>query len=107
MVLACAAVVEGNGQSEIGYRLFESVREAADRILHGEAIEVKSLPLLVVVVGQKFVLLHSTKTCQTRNFISLSKKKSASSDMAIHEGTCALCPPPDSNQSLPQQPVSC
>ncbi|KAN0117483.1 Fungal specific transcription factor domain containing protein [Hyaloscypha variabilis] len=49
MVIACAAVVEGNGQSEIGYRLFESVREAADRILHGEAIEVKNLPLLVIV----------------------------------------------------------
>jgi hypothetical protein len=54
MVLACASAVEGNGQSEIGYRLFESVREAADQILHGEAIEVKSLPLLVLVVGQKF-----------------------------------------------------
>ncbi|KAH8770608.1 hypothetical protein BGZ57DRAFT_942737 [Hyaloscypha finlandica] len=57
MVLACAAVVEGNGQSEIGYRLFESVREAADRILHGEAIEVKSLPLLVVVVLALYALL--------------------------------------------------
>jgi hypothetical protein len=51
MVLACAAVVEGNGQSEIGYRLFESVREAADRILHSEMIEIKSLPLLALVVG--------------------------------------------------------
>lgn len=51
MVLACAALVEGNGQSEFAYRLFESVREAADRILHSEAIEVKSLPLLVLVVG--------------------------------------------------------
>ena len=57
MVLACATVVEGNGQSEIGYRLFESVREAADRILHSEAIEVKNLPLLVLVVGQNFVFL--------------------------------------------------
>ncbi len=62
MVIACAAVVEGNGQSEIGYRLFESVREAADRILHGEAIEVKNLPLLVIVVGQKLLILHKTKS---------------------------------------------
>jgi hypothetical protein len=61
MVLACAAAVEGNGQSEIGFRLFESVREAADKILHGEAIEVKSLPLLVLVVGQKFRISHSHK----------------------------------------------
>lgn len=50
MVLANASVVEGNGQSEIGYRLFESVREAADRTLHDELIEVKSLPFLALVV---------------------------------------------------------
>jgi hypothetical protein len=74
MVLACAAVVEGNGQSDIGYRLFESVREAADRILHGEAIEVKSLPLLVLVVSQRFPICVRSKTCQTENFF-LSKIK--------------------------------
>ena len=36
LVLACATLVEGSGQSEVAYRLFESVREAADRILHSE-----------------------------------------------------------------------
>lgn len=61
MVLACATVVEGNGQSEIGYRLFESVREAADRILHSEAIEVKNLPLLVLVVGQSSYICSNTR----------------------------------------------
>lgn len=50
LVLACATLVEGSGQSEIAYRLFESVREVADRILHSEAIEIKSLPFLVLVV---------------------------------------------------------
>ncbi|XMA10198.1 hypothetical protein WAI453_002989 [Rhynchosporium graminicola] len=49
MVLACATVVEGHGQSEIAHRLFESVREAADRVLHSEVIEVKSLPFVVLV----------------------------------------------------------
>ncbi|CZT42927.1 related to fungal specific transcription factor [Rhynchosporium secalis] len=49
MVLACATVVEGHGQSEVAHRLFESVREAADRVLHSEAIEVKSLPFVVLV----------------------------------------------------------
>ncbi|KAK6582460.1 hypothetical protein PZA11_004868 [Diplocarpon coronariae] len=49
MVLACATVAEGHGRSEIAYRLFESVREAADRRLHSEAVEVKSLPFLVLV----------------------------------------------------------
>lgn len=61
MVLACATVVEGNGQSEIGYRLFESVREAADRILHSEAIEVKNLPLLVLVVGQSSYICSNAR----------------------------------------------
>ncbi|RDL41849.1 Uncharacterized protein BP5553_01828 [Venustampulla echinocandica] len=54
MVLASATLTEGNGQSEIGYRLFESVREAADRILHSEAIEVKNLSFLVLVAIYHF-----------------------------------------------------
>jgi hypothetical protein len=51
LVLACATLVEGSGQSEIAYRLFENVREAADRTLHSETIEVKSLPFLALVVS--------------------------------------------------------
>lgn len=54
LVLANATLVESSGQSEIAYRLFESVREAADRTLHSEAIEIKSLPFLVLVVGFSF-----------------------------------------------------
>jgi hypothetical protein len=50
MVLAISTVVEGSGQSDIGSRLFESVREAADRALHSETIEIKSLPFLALVV---------------------------------------------------------
>ena len=50
MILAISSVLEGNGQSELGYRLFESVREKADRALHSEAIEIKTLPFLVLVV---------------------------------------------------------
>ncbi|RDW71865.1 hypothetical protein BP5796_07899 [Coleophoma crateriformis] len=49
MVLACATVTEGSGHSEVGHRLFESVRDVADGILHSEAIEVKNLPFLVLV----------------------------------------------------------
>lgn len=51
MVVACATLVEGNGQSEIAYRLYESVREVADSLLHGEVIEIKNLPFLVLVVS--------------------------------------------------------
>jgi len=52
MILAAAAAVEGNGQSEVGNRLFESVREVADRILHSEAIQIKNLPFLAIVVSR-------------------------------------------------------
>lgn len=54
MVLACATATEGQGQSEIAYRLFESNRDAADRLLHSEVIEVKNLPFLVLVVSSNF-----------------------------------------------------
>jgi hypothetical protein len=50
LVLACATLVEGSGQSEIAYRLFESIREVADRTLHSEDIEIKNLPFLALVV---------------------------------------------------------
>ena len=51
VILAISTVLEGDGQSEIGFRLFESVRGAADRYLHSETIEIKSLPFLVLVVS--------------------------------------------------------
>jgi hypothetical protein len=51
MILATAAVVEGNGQSEVADRLFESVRETAERILHSEAIQIQNLPFLAIVVS--------------------------------------------------------
>jgi hypothetical protein len=54
MVLAISTVTEGGGQSEIGYRLFESVRDLADRSLHSEAIEINSLPFLVLVAIYHF-----------------------------------------------------
>lgn len=56
MVLAVATITESHGQSDIGNQLFESIRSEADRMLHSEAIDVKSLPLLVLVVGS--VTLH-------------------------------------------------
>jgi hypothetical protein len=52
MILAISTVVEGDGESEIGYRLFESVKGAADQSMHSETIEIKSLPFLVLVVSR-------------------------------------------------------
>ncbi|TVY88261.1 Aurofusarin cluster transcription factor [Lachnellula willkommii] len=54
MVLACAAAVEDDGQSEIGNRLFESVKEIADRYLSREAVEMKNLPFLTLVAIYHF-----------------------------------------------------
>ncbi len=51
MVLAVALTVEGSGQSDTGNRLFESVKGAADAILHNESVSIKSLPQLVLVVS--------------------------------------------------------
>jgi hypothetical protein len=51
MVLAIALIVEGSGESETGNRLYESVKNYADIILHRESIDFKTLPLLVLVVS--------------------------------------------------------
>ncbi|RAL59185.1 hypothetical protein DID88_006640 [Monilinia fructigena] len=40
-VMAISMIVEGSGQSDMAFRLFESVRESADRALHDEIVEVK------------------------------------------------------------------
>jgi hypothetical protein len=58
MVMACAAVVEGNGQSEISTRLYESVRPSLDELMHEEAVEQKALSLMTLVV-----LLYPYSTC--------------------------------------------
>lgn len=50
MVLAVSLVIEGAGQTDVGFQLFQSVREAADRVLHRESIEIKNLPFLTLVV---------------------------------------------------------
>jgi hypothetical protein len=57
IILAISTVLEGDGQSDIGYRLFESVRGRAERILHSENIEIKSLTFLVLVVSFPFLFL--------------------------------------------------
>ena len=49
MVLATALTVEGNGESELGKKLFQSVRDASESRLW-EPVELKGLTLLVIVV---------------------------------------------------------
>ena len=49
IVLATALIVEGSGQSELGRRLFESVRQYAESSLWGP-VNVNQLKLLVLVV---------------------------------------------------------
>jgi len=49
MILAAALIVEGSGQSELGRRLFETVREYAESSLWGP-VNINQLRLLVLVV---------------------------------------------------------
>jgi hypothetical protein len=63
MVLAVALTVEGSGQSDAGNRLFESVKGAADAILHSESVSIKNLPLLVLVVSSSTFLVRVRSGC--------------------------------------------
>ena len=54
MVLATASTVEGNGHSEMGQRLFHSVRDTSRSLW--EPVELKGLTLIVIIV---------CKRCQT------------------------------------------
>ncbi|KAI9819858.1 MAG: hypothetical protein M1827_006427 [Pycnora praestabilis] len=47
-ILATALIVEGSGQSELGWRFYESVREFAESKMR-EPVEVKGLVLLAVI----------------------------------------------------------
>lgn len=51
MILANALTVEGSGQSELGNRLFESVRDHTSLLMQHPDIDIKSLPLLAIVVS--------------------------------------------------------
>lgn len=63
LVLATAITTEKAGKSDVGDSLFESVRQTADRYLHNEAVDVKSLPLLVLVVSLNSPWLSKAKPC--------------------------------------------
>ena len=52
MVLATALTVEGHGESQLGRRLFESVRDTSQNRLWAP-VELKGLSLLVIVVGMR------------------------------------------------------
>ena len=57
MVLAIGLIVEGAGQSDLGNRLFESVKPRIDTILHDEVVDIKCIPLLVLVVSPRLLLV--------------------------------------------------
>ncbi|RFU35367.1 hypothetical protein B7463_g954, partial [Scytalidium lignicola] len=49
MVLAIMCLLEGDGQSELGYQLYESVKKARDDALHAESVDIRTLPLITLV----------------------------------------------------------
>ena len=50
MVIACAMMTEGSGQSEIGQRIFENVQPATDNLMSGN-VGVKGIRLLAMRVS--------------------------------------------------------
>lgn len=68
MVLANALTVEGSGQSEMGNRLFESVKGAADDLMRSESVDLRGLPLLALVVRLTQILKHRI----TADFIEMA-----------------------------------
>jgi len=51
MIVAIALILESGGQSSLGHRLFESVREKAERTLLSGSVELKKLSFLVLMVS--------------------------------------------------------
>ena len=82
MVLAAAATVEGNGQSELGERLFENVRRIMnmeDRL--GKPATVKGLKLLVVLAEYYF---HKDEEVQAYRVIGIAARQCF--ELGLHRG---------------------
>src|SRR5437773_1961248 len=56
MILATAMMTEGSGQSNLGTRLFETVKESVERRLWNSQVNRKGLVLLVLTVRTTFLL---------------------------------------------------
>lgn len=80
LVLACALIVEGSGQSELGQKLFDSAKLATDLVLVGP-LSLKAIILLVLTVRD----ISSGLTTGLTNVgdISLSERRGDSS-LAVH-----------------------
>lgn len=72
-VLAIMCIVEGDGQSELGYQLYDSVRQEADDALHAESVDIKSLPLIVLVVSVILFSIGKSATFESCSIHSLVK----------------------------------
>ncbi|KAJ0119486.1 fungal specific transcription factor domain-containing protein [Diaporthe amygdali] len=55
IIMCCALVVEGNGYSEKGLRLWESIQARVDRMLMSDKSEIRNLPFLALVGGYRFL----------------------------------------------------
>ncbi|KAI9874661.1 MAG: hypothetical protein M1830_009433 [Pleopsidium flavum] len=73
MVLATALIVEGSGQSELGQRLFESVRQTAESSLWGP-VNIDELKLLVVVTSKAQYHFQMDEEAQAYRVIGLAAR---------------------------------
>ncbi|KAL8832199.1 MAG: hypothetical protein Q9191_000415 [Dirinaria sp. TL-2023a] len=70
MVLATALTVEGNGESQLGKRLFHSVKDSSQNRLWS-SVELKGLTLLVIIAQYHF---HSDDELQAYRIIGLAAR---------------------------------
>ncbi|KFA54713.1 hypothetical protein S40293_00721 [Stachybotrys chartarum IBT 40293] len=55
MVMCCALVVEGHGQSDKAVQLYDSMETVVNRKLMSDASDVANLPLLALLAGYRFL----------------------------------------------------
>ncbi|KAH8808471.1 fungal-specific transcription factor domain protein [Xylogone sp. PMI_703] len=49
MILAIMCLLEGDGQSELAYQLYDNVKKAGDDAMHAESVDIRTLPLIALV----------------------------------------------------------
>ena len=89
MVLASALTLEGNGESELGAKLFQSVRNASESRLW-EPVSLDGLVLLVIVVCAYLPLLHCTLLKLSQGAVPLPSRSRSTGVPCYRLGSKAL-----------------
>ena len=78
LVLACALIIEGHGQHELGQRLYESAKKAVDLVIIGQ-LSIKSVVLIILTATYHF---QKDEETQAWRFIGIAGR--ACVEMGLH-----------------------